>query len=323
MYRLIIGQKSTGKIYDVTNTVEEVSITTERKSAAGRLTFTWLKVGEEVSYHEGDIVRFEDDGQVIFYGWVFNKKKDRWNKFTVTCYDRLRYLKASASYAFYGMTASEILREITEDFQLDLGDVADTGYKIPSLIKNNQSCLDIIQNALDLTLLNTGKVFVLYDNGTGLSLKASEDWISNYVIGDKSFLGDYDYTTDIDSSTFNSIKLTQPNQQTGRTEAVVVQDSYNIGRWGLLQQYTQVNGNYNTAQLTAMAQQMLENSNRRKRTFSAEALGVTGLRAGMLLRMDITGLGDIDRLNQYVLLEQVTHHYSNDKHTMQFETLEI
>lgn len=323
MYRLIIGAKLTGKIYDVTNSTVEVSVTTQRKTSAGKMVFTWIKTGETVSFHEGDVVRLEDDGQLVFYGWVFTKEKDRWNQFTVTCYDRLRYLKANSSYAFYGMTAGEIIREIAEDLQLDTGSIADTGYQIPSLIQSNQSCLDIIQRALDLTLLNTGQVYVLYDDGQGLALRASSDWVSGYVLGEKSYMTDYNYKTDIDGSTYNYVKLAYQNQQAGKTELVVAQDSYNIGRWGMLQNYTQVNGNYNTAQLTAMAQQMLQNSNRRKRTFSGSCRGITGIRAGQMIRLYIEGLGDIDVLDQYVMLESVTHKYTNDDHTMDFETLEI
>lgn len=322
MYRILIAAKPTGRIYDVTNTVIEASLTTQRKSSPGKLVFSWQKVGEEVSFHEGDIVRLEEDGETQFYGWVFTKEKDRWNRFTVTCYDRLRYLKANASYSFYGRTAAEIITEIAEDLQLTTGSLSATGYAIPSLIKSNQPCMDIIQNALDLTLLNTGRVFCLYDDGDGLALRASDTWISGYVIGEKSYLTDYSYKTDIDESTYNYIKLAQPSRETGRTELVVVQDSSTVARWGMLQQYTQVNGDYNTAQLTDMAKQMLANSNRRKRTLSVECLGIKGLRAGQMIRMNIPSMGDID-LDQYVLLESVTHHYQNDLHTMSFETLEI
>lgn len=320
--RLLIANKASGQIHDVTNTVVEATLTTQRKTSAGQLTFVWQKVGEEVSFFEGDVVRLEDEGQVVFYGWVFTKTKDRWNRFEVTCYDRLRYLKAKGSYAFYGQTAAEIVTAIAKDLQLDVGELPDTGYKIPSFIKTNQACIDIIQDALDQTLLNTGKVYVLYDNGSGLSLRASDEWISEYVIGDRSYMTNYAYKTDIDESTYNYIKLVQPDQQTGRTAAVVAEDSYNIGRWGLLQDYQTVNGTYNTAQLTAMAQQMLANNNRRKRSFAAEAIGVPGLRAGQLLRVVINNMGDID-LDQYVMLESVTHTYQNDLHTMSFDTLEV
>ena len=57
---------------------------------------------------------------------------------------------------------------------------------------------------------------------------------------------------------------------------------------------------------------------RRMRTLSCSSLGVRGLRAGQMLAMKIDGLGDID-LDQYMLLEKVSHKYVNDLHTMDFE----
>lgn len=322
MYQLLIAAKATGRIYDVTNTTVQIDLATERKTTPGKLTFQWIKTGNDVSFFEGDVVRLQVDGKTEFFGYVFTKDKNRWNEFTVTCYDRLRYLKANGSYAFYGRTAGEIIQEIGADLQLSFGELAETGYQIPSLIKSNQSCINIIQEALDLTLLNTGRVFCLYDNGDGLSLKASDDWKSDLIIGEKSYLTDYQYKTDIDEGTYNYVKLSYPNQQSGMTELVVAQDSANIARWGMLQQYTQVNGEYNTAQLTEMAQQMLQSVNRRKRSLSVSCLGVPGLRAGQMIRMNIPLMGDIN-LDQYVLLESVTHHYQEGVHTMDFTTLEI
>lgn len=321
-YQLLVAAKQSGKIYDLTNTTIQIDLRTERKTAPGKLTFQWVKTGTEVSFFEGDVVRLQVDGVTQFYGYIFTKDKNRWNEFTVTAYDRLRYLKANASYAFYGRTAAEIIQEIGADLQLGIGELADTGYAIPSLIKSNQSCINIVQEALDLTLLNTGRVFCLYDNGDGLSLKASDEWLSDVLIGTGSLLTDYQYKTDIDSSTYNYVKLSHPDSNKGMTEVVVAEDRANIAKWGMLQQYIQVNGDFNTAQLTAMAQQTLENANRRKRTLSVSCLGVPGLRAGQMIRMNVPMMGDIN-LDQYVLLETVTHHYQQGVHTMDFDTLEI
>src|SRR5699024_5304129 len=164
-----------------------------------------------------------------------------------TCYDRMRYLKASASYAFYDQTAGEIIRQIAQDFQLDVSELEDTGYKIPSLIEEEQTCLDIIEEAVQQTLLNTGKVYVFFDDGNGLSLKEAGNMISQVMIGDKSLLTDYTYKTDIDEQTYNSVKLARPNEETGRADVFVAQDSANIGQWGLLQLYQTVDGDVNDA----------------------------------------------------------------------------
>lgn len=318
---LIIAVKSTGNIFEVSNSTTTVSYSTERTGSPGKLTFTVIKAGE-LSFTEGDVVRFSVDGTLVFYGWVFTKSKDRWGIIEVTCYDRIRYLKANASYAFYNQTAAQIIAQIAADLQLDTSTLADTGYAIPSLIETDQSCLDIMQGVLEQTLLNTGTIYVLYDDGSGLALQAAGDMVSNVVIGDKSLLSDYTYKTDIDEQTYNSVKLVRPNEETGRADVVVAEDSATIGQWGLLQLYQQVDGDLNTAQMTAQAQTTLAFYNRRLRTLKVQSLGVVGLRAGQMIRMKVDGLGDIN-LDQYVLLEKVIHTWENDVHTMEFETLEI
>lgn len=318
---LLIANKTSGKIWECSNSVSTVSWETERTGSPGKLTFTVIKSGD-LSFTEGDIVRFSVDGQLQFYGWVFTKSKNRWGEIEVTCYDRLRYLKANASYGFYGQTVGQIIQQIAGDLQLDVGTIADTGYQIPSLIEKDQSCLDIIESAVQQTLLNTGNIYVFYDDGNGLALQQPADMKSNVLIGEKSLLTDYTYKTDIDSQTYNSVKLARPNEETGMADVVISQDSGTIGQWGLLQLYQTVDGNVNTAQMEAQANATLQYYNRRLRTLSVETLGVPGLRAGMMVLMKVPNLGDIN-LDQYVLLEKVSHTWENDKHEMKFETMAI
>ena len=320
-YELLIQEKRTGKIWDAASCTQKATWTTNRTGSPGKFEFTVNKAGD-LSFVEGDIVRFSVDGELQFYGWVFTKVKDRWGVIDVTCYDRLRYLKNSASYAFYDLSAGDMIRQMAADMQVDVSEIEDTGYVIPSLIEQDQSCIDIAQAALEQTLLNTGNIYVLFDDGNGLSLKQPANMISDVIIGSKSLLTDYSYKTDIDQQTYNSVKLVRPNEQTGKKDAYIVQDSANIERWGLLQLYQSVDGAANDAQIIAQAEQTLSFYNRRLRTLSVSSLGVPGLRAGQMVYMYVPDMGDID-LNQHVLLERVTHTWENNDHTMEFETLEI
>lgn len=318
---LLIANKRSGKIWDVVNCTQTASWTTNRTGSPGTFKFTLNKCAD-IAFLEGDVVRFSVDGQLQFYGWVFTKVKNRWDEIEVTCYDRLRYLKANASYAFYDYKVGDMIAQIAADFQLDVGAVADTGYAIPSFIKEDESVLDMIGEAVQQTLLNTGDIYVFYDDGNGLALQRPEDMISNVMIGERSLLTDYEYKTDIDEQTYNSVKLARPNEQTGRADVVIAEDSANIGQWGLLQLYQTVDGDVNDAQMLAQAQASLAYYNRRMRTVKVNSLGVPGLRAGQMVLMKVPGLGDIN-LDQYVLLEQVTHTWENDVHTMEFETMAI
>nr|DAI10258.1 MAG TPA: 43 kDa tail protein [Caudoviricetes sp.]DAM15322.1 MAG TPA: 43 kDa tail protein [Caudoviricetes sp.] len=306
-------------MWEISNSVPEVTWSTERTGSPGTLKFNVLKAGD-LSFAEGDIVRFSVDGQLQFYGWVFTKSKDRWGEIQVTCYDRIRYLKANASYNFEAQTAGDMLRQIAADLQIDVGQVADTGYAIPDFYKEDESCLDILGEAIQQTLLNTGNIYVLFDDGNGLALRQPRDMVSNVVIGDMSLLTDYTYKTDIDEQTYNHVKLARPNEETGRADVFVAEDSATIGQWGMLQLYQTVDGTMNDAQVQAQARATLSCYNRRMRTLKVSSLGVPGLRAGQMVLMKVQGLGDIN-LDQYVLLEKVTHTWANDDHTMEFETL--
>ena len=319
--QLLIYNPRKSQVWDVASLTESVSWETNRTGSPGTLKFTVMKAGD-LDFLEGDNVTLTVDGQRQFYGWVFTKSKNRWGEIEVTCYDRLRYLKASASYAFYNLTAEQILQQIAADLQLDVSTLESTGYVIPSLIEENQSCLDIVSAALEQVLLNTGNLFVLLDDGDGLSIRSPQSMVSGVLIGEKSCLTDYTYQTDIDAQTYNSVKLSVPNEATGRSDVYVAQDSYNIGRWGLLQLYQQVDGDFNEAQLKARAEATLNYYNRRMRTLKVSSLGVPGLHAGQLVLMKVPDLGDI-ALDQYVLLDRVSHTWENGVHTMEFETLDL
>lgn len=320
-FELIILEKRTGNAWDAAPQVQNATYTTNRTGSPGTLKFT-VNAYNGLSFVEGDPVRFSVDGQLIFLGWVFTKSRDRHAVIEVTCYDQLRYLKASASYCFTGRTAGEIITEIAQDFQLQVGTLDDTGYPIPTLIMEEKSCLDIISTALQKTLLATGTLYTFFDDGGALSLREAGAMVAEGVVGTCSLLTDYSYKTDIDQQTYNSIKLARPNEATGRADVFQVMDSGNIGKWGLLQLYQTVDEAMNDAQAKSQAQSMLKYHNRRFRTLKVQALGILGLRAGQMLMMDVDNLGDI-HLHGLVLLERVAHTFKNDLHTMDFDVQEL
>ncbi|MDE7260523.1 MAG: hypothetical protein K2N78_00430 [Oscillospiraceae bacterium] len=318
---LIILEKGSGRAWDAAPQVQSVTYTTNRTGSPGTLKFT-VNAYNGLSFIEGDPVRFSVDGQLVFLGWVFTKNRDRHAIIEVTCYDQLRYLKANASYCFTGRTAGEIITEIAEDFQLTAGRLDDTGYPIPTLIMEEKSCLDIISTALQRTLLATGKLYTFFDNGGALSLREAGSMVGEGIVGTGSLLTSYQYKTDIDQQTYNSIKLARPNEATGKADIFQVMDSGNISRYGLLQFYKTVDENLNDAQVESQARAMLKYHNRRFRTLKCQALGILGLRAGQMLMMDVATLGDIS-LHGLVLLERVTHTFKNDLHEMDFEVQEL
>ena len=158
-----------------------VQIEWERTGSPGKLTFTTIKV-ENMSFQEGDPVCFYYDDKLVFMGYVFTKKRDREHHIEVTCYDQIRYLKNKYTYVFENKTASQIIKALCNDFNLHTGTMENTAYVIPAIVEENIAALDIVLDVLEETLLNTGNMFVFYDDAGKLTVKNCENMVSSTLI---------------------------------------------------------------------------------------------------------------------------------------------
>ena len=304
-------------VMDYSTAATDAELTTSRFDSPAKLTFTVLEQSG-ISIPEGSSVELAVDGVKMFKGYVFTASQNRDGEVEYTAYDQLRYLKANASYVFEAMTLPQIIQQIAADFDLTCGTLVDTGYAFPCLIKENTSCLDIIFDALTETIYMTGKIYVFYDNAGALTLTEAKDMYSSTLIGDKSLATDFTYKRDIDSDTYNRIKLVRPNSETGRADTYIAEDTETQAKWGLLQYYDQVDENMNAAQIEQMCMQYLQYYNRVVQSLTIEALGVPGLRAGMIVPVRISAVDSLS-VSRLMLTEKVTHSFDGDDHTMRIE----
>ena len=121
-----------------------------------------------------------------------------------------------------------------------------TGYVIAKKTESNQSLFDIILNALDETIRNRKEMYVLYDDFGKLCLKNLERMKVGLVI-DEETGENFDYESSIDSDTYNQIKLTYDNSDTGKREVYMAKDSSNIEKWGVLQYFDTIDEKTNGA----------------------------------------------------------------------------
>lgn len=304
-------------ITDYTNVIQKAELTTNRFDSPAKLSFTCLEKSG-IGIAEGSSVELSVDGVKMFKGYVFTAERNRDGEVAYVAYDQLRYLKANASYVFGAMTLPQIIQQIAADFNLTCGTLEEPGYAFPCLIKENVSCLDIIFDALAETIIQTGKIYVFYDNAGALSLTEARNMYSTVLLGDGSLVTDYTYKRDIDSDTYNRVKLVRPNKDTGRADTYVHEDTETIGKWGLLQYYDQVDENLNEAQIDQMCAQYLQYYNRVLQTLTIEAIGVPGLRAGMIIPVRFGDINDLS-VSRLLLAEKVTHTFEADDHTMSIE----
>lgn len=302
---------------DYADVASKIELTTQRFDNPASLSFTCLE-DSGIAISEGSSVELSVSGKKLFKGYVFTAERNREGEVSYTARDQLRYLKSNASHLFQNMTLPQIIQQVVKNFGLKVGEMEDPGYVFPYLDKENETCMDIIFDAVSQAIVQTGKIYNFYDDCGKLTLKEAKNMYIQTMIGDKSLVTDYTYKRDIDSNTYNRVKLVRKNEKSGRTDVYIHEDTDTIKTWGLLQYYDEVDENLNEAQIDEMCKQYLQYYNRVLQTITIDAIGIPGLRAGMIIPVK---LGTIKELSvvRLMLTEKVTHTFEDGGHTMSIE----
>ena len=291
---------------------EGIKWETIRKGSPGKLEFTAL-ADSNLVVKQGNPVRFRvyENGvwNDVFFGYIFKISYGKDMEMKFTCYDQLRYFKNKDDYSYGNITASELLKMICDDMHVRYGDICDTGYVIPSRLENNKTMFDIVQNALDLSMQYTGRVFCLYDDYGRICLQNIADRKVNIIL-DEDTGENYEYTETIDSDVYNQVKLTYEN--TGKREVYLTRDSSNINEWGLLQYYDTLKEGENGK---AKADVLLQFYNKLNKSFSMKDMfGDVRVRAGTFPLVHMN-LPQYDIYN-FMLVEKATHTFNENNHKM-------
>lgn len=287
-----------------------MKVTWERKNTPGKLEFTTLADSKRKMYH-GDAVSLKVNGTPFFYGFIFDLKPSQDGEISVTVYDQLRYLKNKDSYFYKKKTVTKLIRTIAKDYGLKTGTLVDTKYLV-TRIDTDKTLFDIINNCIEETSFVTDKIYTLYDNYGKLMLRTP--WKVNVLI-DKDTGQSYNYSSSIDSNTYNQIKLAYENESKGTLDVYISKSSKSINKWGLLQYYEKIE-DPRIAKLKGKV--LLQMYNKVSRTLSiSKAFGSLKVRAGCLLPVMLS-LYDI-KVSSYMLVDKVTHTFENGSHTMDLE----
>ena len=294
---------------------EGAKLTWERKGTPGKFEFTVVKC-PGLNFAEGDPVKLTVDGTPMFYGFVFKKKRDKGSTIDVVAYDQLRYLKNKDTLTEEGLKASDLLKRLATDFRLNLGSVEDTGYTIETIVEENQTLFDMIQNALDETLMNTKQLYVLFDDVGKLTLKNINSMKLNLLI-DEETGENFNYESNIDEQTYNKIKLAFNNEKTGKRELFIAQDGEKMNQWGVLQYFEEVQTQTGAS---AKADALLKLYDQKTRRLTVKnAFGDVRVRAGSALVVALN-LGDIIT-NNFMVVEKVTHTFKDNEHRMELDLI--
>ncbi|MDB0440957.1 cell wall hydrolase [Clostridioides difficile] len=284
----------------------------ERRGTPSKLEFT-IVMDDILEFCEGNSVRLYYKGVGIFYGYIFQKKRDKENHIKIVAYDQLRYFKNKDTYVYNNQTASELIKMLAKDFKLKYNVIEDTKYKI-SRIEENKTLFDMILTALDDTLREKKEMYVLYDDFGRLTLKNIASMKLDTVMNN-DVIEDFDYNSSIDSDTYTKIKLVRDNEETGKRDVYIAQDSTHMRSWGILQMFDTVDKNMSEAEIKQKCDILLKLYNKKTKSLSLKnVLGDIRVRAGCLVPVFLD-LGDIEVQN-YMLVEKVKHTFENNSHFM-------
>jgi hypothetical protein len=160
-------QPKVNVIYDDTvidALVTSISWSGDMQQAARKLDVSLTNTQDGLTrimdFEEGREIRLvmQDDGAELFRGVVFTQYLNLRGQQTITAYDENVYLaKNNDSRRVVKTTASEVVRQLCEEFGIEYTDLPDTGYVIPRMIFNEATLWDIIQTVLTETRAQTGR----------------------------------------------------------------------------------------------------------------------------------------------------------------------
>lgn len=333
-----------------------VSLSTEARISSAQLTAE-IPVTDGALPRPGSMVILEatnDEGIFIrvFVGFVFTYSVDRWGVVNMTAYDAMRYLQNPATGKWVGkdgIDISEIVRDVVRTCgleQMAKEMVAEpVGVKPIRLIKIAEKGIDIIDEILewaqlkatanengvttkggkDYAATRAGERWVFIDN-CGTLLLCTANQLANKVLGvtEPPVIGtgcavtEMSMNVSIDESA-NQVWLLRASS--GGHSGWEAKDPGRVSQWGPLTYYEKIDNAFcrNNEQMQLRAAIELCSRDIEKRSIDITTLGITGLRAGMLVRINIPWLekyfGEISK-SKLVFLDNVSHTWEEGTHTM-------
>lgn len=291
----------------------EVKVSRERSGSPSRLDFSYVDV-DGIQIGQGNAVAFRYNGQPVFYGYIFEQKRDsQREQVSVIAYDQLRYFKNEDSFVYSGKY-SDLVKNICNKYGLQTGTIDATAYTLPQRVAEGD-LFGICSDAAYETLLNKSESMVLYDDFGAICLRNINNMMLPILI-DKDAAGAWEWSESIDSDVYNRITLYRDNDQTGERELYIANDTQKQSEWGILTLYEDAGDGLRAEGLREKAKALLNHYAHEKKTFQVSGcIGYPDVRGGSLILVALD-LGNGEKIQNLMLVEKVEHTFAENVHTM-------
>lgn len=281
-----------GTGYDLKNNVKNIVWTTDMNLSAGELTFDLVEDSNKtlVIPYTGDIITFRWDKKKIFYGYVFKYEFKGDAVISVTCYDKLRYLKNQDSIVFKSNTVADRFNEVCSRAGLSHSVKNAPSHKVKAEICDSKSYFDMLKSAIDKTYKSTNNMYFVMANYDKVELRKAPYKKLKIVVDTRTTATDFSYAVDIDN-TANVVKVIQKNKKKSQSESSTEKASTtsfssesasgkSVQQWGKLQITVNKKSKANSAQMKAQAKETLKLRNVANKTLNITTKGNIDLIAG-------------------------------------------
>lgn len=296
----------------------DISISESLFDSTGKMEFTLIN-SDIVNVSNGNMVYLYVDGKPIFKGYIFNYSTNEKNELKITTYNQLKYLTYKDTIVFDDVTATYIFQKICRDYNIKHTIKHRSEVVIAGKIQKDKSLYEMLTDAFDRTLINSGKWYAMRDVFGTLEMFDIEKEQKNIILGDESLVTSHSFSCSIESDTYNQIKLTKDNKETGKREVYIVKDSKTINKWGLLQYYEAVDENMNPAQIQERAEQLLKIKNRETKTLKLNCIGDFDILVGDGILVNISDLNKYNINNREYVIMGLNRKINSVTHTMELD----
>lgn len=269
-------------------------------TADGRKRIFDVENGKEVRVIVGKVE--------VFRGLIFSHERRADGFESLSAYDTNVYLtKNNVSVKYVDKTASQIIRDLSVKYGVNVGNIADTVVKIPRFIMRGKSIYDVFITALTMTQQVSGKRYMLVNRASKLELilvRTASVWL-RYESGKN--LIDATWTESIED-----VKTQIEYSGGDENNPVTFVAKKDTAKYGVMQHYEH-NSDAVQSSLPGLAQALLEELSKPDVEMSVTVLGMPDVSAGkpIIVQDGLSGL-----TGSYFVIADSHMYEPNGVHTM-------
>lgn len=231
---------------------------------------------------EGDTVRWIQDGQERFRGILFSSSRNGKAEESWVAYDENIYLTRNTdSRRIRRQTASQFIRELCADFNIQTDELDDTGYVIPDLKMANQTLWNMMIMALTETTKQSQQRFHLFSHGGRLHLMDRKRNVLQWILQSGATILDISTNRSMEEMS-TRVKVVASDRERNPIEAVR-EEAKLVSRYGLMQHLETVDPEMTGSEMEQLARSLLTAKSTIQQQTEVEAIGNVEVIAGKLI----------------------------------------